>query len=73
MADVPTFEIFLGPPGQDATWLESVEGLANAKERMQQLAAEKPGSYFIFFTATRSIVAQAITSESATSSENSAA
>jgi hypothetical protein len=48
MADVPTFEIFLGPPGEDAIWLESVEGLANAKERMYQLAAEKAGQLFHF-------------------------
>jgi hypothetical protein len=31
--------------------------LAEANERMQQLAAQKAGEYFIFYTATRTVVA----------------
>jgi hypothetical protein len=49
LATVPTFHIFDGCfPGKDVLWLESVQGLAAAKERMEQIAAEKPGPYFVF-------------------------
>jgi hypothetical protein len=39
-------------------WLESVYGLANAQRRMKRIAAEKPGSYFVFDLQTASIVAK---------------
>jgi len=74
MANVPKFDIFLGPPGKDAVWLESIRGLSNAKDRMLQISAEKPGSYFVFFRTTGSIVAQAISKPvSDSKSEHSAA
>lgn len=44
----PTFDVFSGTPGEDPLWLESVEGLSNARERMEQLAANEPGRYFVF-------------------------
>ena len=49
---VPTVHIFSGFRDKDALWLDSVEGLGAADERMKQLAAEKPGPYFIFSTDT---------------------
>jgi|SRR5215469_9946907 len=45
---VPTFHIFSGFRDKDALWLESVEGLGAANERMKQLGAEDPGPYFVF-------------------------
>jgi len=39
-------------------WLQSVYGLANAQRRMNQIAAENPGSYFVFDLQTVSIVAK---------------
>jgi hypothetical protein len=43
-----TFDILSGTPGKNAKWLESVSGLTNARKRMEGLAAETPGQYFIF-------------------------
>ena len=43
------FDIFAGMYGNgDAIWLESAATLALAKQRVNELAAAKPGSYFIF-------------------------
>jgi hypothetical protein len=44
----PTFDVFSGTPGEHPLWLETVEGLSNARERMEQLAAKEPGRYFAF-------------------------
>jgi hypothetical protein len=49
---VPHYHVFSGSREKDPLWLESVEGLGTANERMEQLAAEKPGPYFIFSTDT---------------------
>jgi len=38
-------------------WLESVVGLAAAQERMQTLAAQKPGPYFIFGLESHAVLA----------------
>lgn len=57
-SSVPKFDIFEGAPDRDAMWVCVVQGLANAKERMEQIAAQKPGRYFIFYGAERRILAQ---------------
>jgi hypothetical protein len=51
-----TFDIFSGELEKDARWLEAVQGLASAKERMKQIAAERPGKYFIFCVADRAVL-----------------
>lgn len=61
MPTVPKFDIFSGVPDRDAVWVCTVQGLATAKERMDRLAAEKPGPYFIFFAPTREIVGRTAT------------
>ncbi|HKV46975.1 MAG TPA: hypothetical protein VJN69_02705 [Candidatus Acidoferrales bacterium] len=55
---VPKFDIFIGAPDRDALWVCTVRGLANAKERMDQIAAERPGRYFIFYTPERKVLSQ---------------
>jgi len=45
------FDIFSGTR-KNATWIETVEGLTAARERLQQIASEKPGQYFIFSALT---------------------
>lgn len=46
---IPFFDIFRGQfPDADVEWIDSVEGLGAARERMQKIAAEKPGAYFVF-------------------------
>jgi hypothetical protein len=42
------FDVFSVAINNDARWLECVEGLANARERLEQIAAENPGQYFLF-------------------------
>jgi hypothetical protein len=51
------FDIFSGT-FKKAWWIEAVEGLSNGRERMQQIAKEKPGEYFLFCTRTHASVAE---------------
>ena len=51
------FDIFSGT-FKKAWWIEAVEGLSNARERMQQIAEEKPGQYFLFCTRTHESVVE---------------
>lgn len=60
-----TFDIFLSIP-KDAIWLEAVEGLADARRRMDERAAARPGQYFLF--SEGSIVAKVDTRDSAAAS-----
>jgi hypothetical protein len=43
-----TFDIFSGAPEEHGSWVEAIEGLSSARHRMSQIAAEKPGKYFLF-------------------------
>jgi hypothetical protein len=54
----PEYDIFSGEPDGSALWVESVKGLTLARARMDQIAAEKPGEYFLFSTATNAVVAR---------------
>ena len=46
---LPKFDIFAGQYGEtDAKWIEAVEGLAYACQRMYAVATERPGPYFVF-------------------------
>jgi hypothetical protein len=54
----PSFDIFSGVPSGNPMWLETVVGLSNARERMEQIAAKKPGQYFVFSIGTHSPVTQ---------------
>jgi hypothetical protein len=61
----PAFDIFRGGIGSgDEVWLESVSGLDKARERMEQIAAAKPGLYFVFSPRSYSILACADTRKS---------
>ena len=46
--ETDTFDIFSGTPDRDTLWLEAVTGLDKARQRMQEIANDKPGEYFIF-------------------------
>jgi hypothetical protein len=59
---VPRYAIFSGFTDKDALWLESVEGLGAANERMKERAADSPGPYFIFCTKTHKVLASIDTS-----------
>ena len=54
---IPIFDIFRGHYlDKEATWLEAVPGLDSARDRMRQIAAEKPGSYFVFSCSDRLVL-----------------
>jgi hypothetical protein len=42
------FDIFLGSPDGDPLWLETACGLSKTRERMDRIAAERTGRYFLF-------------------------
>ena len=46
--DNSTFDIWSGTPQKIGKCLETVAGLAEARKRMTELAAQTPGPYFIF-------------------------
>ena len=56
MGDVPRFDLFSGTPEWDATWIDAIDGLTKARDRMERLAADKPGRYFIFSTPRSTVV-----------------
>lgn len=58
-----TFDIFSGTSDKDARWLESVEGLSEARERMEHIAAVRPGAYFLYDPLSHSILAKSGTTE----------
>jgi len=49
-------EIFSGIYPDDVLWIESVEGLAAASERMKAIATKAPGPYFVFDARTRKVL-----------------
>jgi hypothetical protein len=57
-AKEPPFDIFCGVPDKNAAWYESVEGLSNARARMEQIARIRPGKYFVFSRRDHSVLAQ---------------
>ena len=54
----PRFDIFSGSPDNDAMWIEAVCGLAAARERMEELALQIPGRYFLFSIHSRTLLAK---------------
>ena len=54
----PTFDIFKGTTDRDAMWLDAVEGLSSARQRMEQLATDKPGQYFVYAASSRAVLAR---------------
>jgi len=63
----PRFDIFFGPVDRYAVWVESVCGLANARQRMEALAVAKPGVYFLFSSRDHAILALTDTTPAASS------
>jgi len=50
-----TFELFTGPADRDAVWLDRITGIEEARRRIHEFAADKPGEYFVFQPLTRSV------------------
>jgi len=53
---LPVFDIFSGTPAEKTLWVESVEGLPSARERLKQISAAKPGKYFLFSAESNTVV-----------------
>ena len=51
-----TYDIFSGAPEEYGSWVEAIEGLSNAQQRMGQIAAERPGKYFLFSSTDQSVL-----------------
>ena len=43
-----TYDIFRKTTGESATWVESVDGLEQAKRRLVRLASTTPGAYLLY-------------------------
>ena len=52
----PIFDIFSRLPDGSPLWLESVEGLEEARERLDGLARVRPGKYFLYSEKTGGVV-----------------
>jgi hypothetical protein len=65
---IPKFDIFAGRPNEsDVAWIETVEGLGAACERMKALAARKPGPYFVFHALSHQVLGAVDTSRKSSS------
>jgi hypothetical protein len=60
--NAPKYDIFSGSGYRDALWIEAVEGLGEANERMRELAKTQPGRYFVFCAERGVVVARVDTS-----------
>jgi hypothetical protein len=61
---VSKFSVFSGCFGDDdAVWLESVDGLEAACNRMKEIAGERPGKYFVFSSSAKKAVESIDTTE----------
>lgn len=58
----PKFDIYSGVPGNQV-WIEAVERFSNAQDRMEQIAEQTPGRYFVFSFGSRTVLAQRDTFE----------
>jgi hypothetical protein len=58
MSDDPSYDIFWVDQEGEAVWQSSIEGIWNAKKRMEELARKKPGKYYIFSASENRTVAR---------------
>jgi hypothetical protein len=55
---IPSCDIFRGRFGdKDVVWVEAVEGLAAARQRMEHFASQAPGPYFVFSSFSHMVLA----------------
>lgn len=58
VVETPKLDIFAGRFGcMGVSWIETVEGLSAARNRMEEVAARKPGQYFVFCSFDQTILA----------------
>jgi len=54
-----TYDIFRKLPAGEPVWVEAVNGLEDAKSRLNELVAVRPGDYYIYDLGHERIVAMA--------------
>jgi len=54
----PRFDIFAGKIDRRAVWIESAFGLSKARQRMEELAVQIPGKYFLFSIHSHAVLAK---------------
>jgi len=54
----PRFDIFAGNVDRCAVWIEPAFGLAKARHRMEEIAAQIPGKYFLFSIHSHAVLAK---------------
>jgi hypothetical protein len=59
---VPPYDIFRGHPKKDPMWVEALDRLTAANDRMVEYSRQNPGPYFIFCHSTRAVLASIDTS-----------
>jgi len=69
VTDGAFFHIFSGTGSKDAVWVGAVRGLECARERLDEIAREKPGRYLLFSFASGVILATVDTAKNLTNSE----
>jgi hypothetical protein len=57
-----SYDIFSGSPQGEPVWLESVDGLDAASQRMHERANQMPGRYFVDCVHTNEVIASVDTS-----------
>lgn len=71
MYEEPRFDIFSSSPDKGTIWIETVPGLAKTRERMEEIASQVPGRYFVFSAHSDTIIAKIDTSKSVVRSASS--
>jgi hypothetical protein len=54
----PKFDVFIGAPDGESSWVCAVDGLVSAREEMERLAKQRPGRYFLFHAPSRTVVTE---------------
>jgi len=54
-----TYDIFRKLPAGEPVWVEAVQGLEDAKSRLNELVSVRPGDYYIYDLGHERIVAMA--------------
>jgi hypothetical protein len=70
MVSEPRFDIFSGSIDKDAMWIESIAGLAQARQRMEAIAIRVPGKYFIFSIYSHLVLARIDTTRNFLTAKN---
>ncbi|MGH9745522.1 MAG: hypothetical protein ACRD59_05350 [Candidatus Acidiferrales bacterium] len=70
MAELITYDIFKDDPVESPLWVEAVEGLEAAMNRMEELAARDPTHDFYLFCAPAGKIVRRLRRKSARPDEN---